>query len=59
MNQTQPGLRHFTPARNRAPVSNCPMPERDDDDEFTPCVGEAMRDVLAARAIATLADEDV
>lgn len=28
----------------------------DDDDELPPCVGERMRDVLAERALATLAD---
>lgn len=30
--------------------------DTDTDDELPPCVGEAMRDVLAERAIALLAD---
>lgn len=52
------GLRYFRPSRkHREPVPNCPMPETDDD-ELPPCVGEAMRDVLAERAIATLADNE-
>lgn len=57
MNAANPNVRlHWHPSRkHRPPVPNCPMPERDDD-ELPPCVGETMRDVLAERAISTLAD---
>lgn len=47
---------HWHPSRKPTkPVPNCPMPEWDADD-VPPVIGEKFVDVLAERAIATLAD---
>lgn len=51
-----PERMHFHPARKPThAVPNCPQPDWDIDD-VPPVIGEKFVDVLAERAIATLAD---